>query len=86
MRLAQLSDFLSPILVKELRQGRRSRALILLAVLTIVAAALITVYAMGGGPDANVFLSLYFCLSLVGFLIVPLTAHRSFVREQEDGS
>ena len=86
MRLAQLSDFVSPILVKELRQGRRSRALILLAALTILAAGIITLYALGKDSGTDVFIALYFCLSVVGFLIVPLTAHRSFVREQEDGS
>ena len=86
MRLAQLSDFLSPILVKELRQGRRSRALILLAALTILASGIITLYAVGKDSGTDAFMALYFCLSIVGFLIVPLTAHRSFVREQEDGS
>lgn len=86
MRLAQLSDFLSPILVKELRQGRRSRALIVLAALTILASGIITLYAVGKDSGTDAFIALYFCLSIVGFLIVPLTAHRSFVREQEDGS
>lgn len=86
MRLAQLSDFLSPILVKELRQGRRSRALILVAALTILASGIITLYAVGKDSGTDAFIALYICLSLVGFLIVPLTAHRSFVREQEDGS
>ncbi|HET6149788.1 MAG TPA: hypothetical protein VFH68_19775 [Polyangia bacterium] len=86
MRFAQLSDWLSPILVKELRQGRRSRALILLAVLTLLASGMITLYAIGKDSGTDAFIALYFCLSIVGFLIVPLTAHRSFVREQEDGS
>ena len=87
MRFARLLDGLSPILVKELRQGRRSRALILLGVLTMVAAAMISLYAIGGGGGGrDVFFALYLCLSIVGFLIFPLMAHRSFVREQEDGS
>ncbi len=70
MRIAELSDSLSPILVKELRQGRRSRALVLLAVLTFVASGLILfafcVRATGEFPDQRLFEGLYTCLSVVG--------------------
>ena len=89
MRIAEFSDVLSPILVKELRQGRRSRALVLLAVLTFVAAGLISLLFVIGGkgrPNEGLFSGLYGCLSLIGFLIFPLMAHRSLVREQEAGS
>src|SRR6185369_7803276 len=88
-----MGDSWNPILIKELRQARRSRTFIVLVVLTLLACVLIALNALAkhrryGDISASreVFEMLYFCLSIVGFLVVPFLAHRSLAREQEEGA
>lgn len=88
-----IGDHINPIIVKEVRQAARSRAFVVLVVLTLLACLLITLNAVArhrqsGDPSASqeVFFALYFCLCVVGFLAVPFVAHRSLAREQEDGA
>jgi len=87
-----MGDHVNPILVKELRQSARSRSLLVMAVLTLLACVLMSLrvltrqrgmYEPTAGQD--LFEMLYFCLSIVGFLVVPTIAHRSLAREQEEG-
>jgi ABC-type transport system involved in cytochrome c biogenesis permease component len=84
---------LNPIIVKELRQARRSRSVIVLIVATVIVCAVMALAAVGRHRHASdltagqdLFLMLFVCLSLAGFLVVPFIAHRSLAREQEEGA
>lgn len=87
---AAWSERLNPIVVKEVRQGLRTRVfwiffgLMLLACLCISLVAWATASEMGFDGGRYFFIAFYVCLSVVQFFIIPYTAYRSMARERED--
>ncbi len=93
-RLAQWSDWLNPILVKETRQALRSWHFTLTFILVLVACWVATIggialigpsiyYAAGGGELLRAY---YAILSLPLLLVVPFSAFRSLAAESEDNT
>lgn len=84
------SERINPIVVKEVRQGLRTRVfwiffgLMLLACLCISLVAWATANQMGFDGGRYFFIAFYVCLSIVQFFIIPYTAYRSMARERED--
>ena len=87
---AQLSERLNPIVVKEVRQGLRTRVfwiffgLMLLACVCISLIAWATAQEVGFDAGKNFFIAFFVCLAIVQFFIIPYTAYRSMARERED--
>ena len=89
--LARLGDRLNPLVVKEVRQGLRSRVfwasfgLMLLACLIISMVAYVNVRDSGLSTHGQgFFLAFFVCLGVVHFFIIPYSAYRSLARERED--
>jgi ABC-type transport system involved in multi-copper enzyme maturation permease subunit len=90
--LSRLGDRLNPLVVKEVRQGLRSRVfwasfgLMLLACLIISMVAYANVRDDGGlsTHGQGFFLAFFVCLGVVHFFIIPYSAYRSLARERED--
>jgi hypothetical protein len=89
--LARLGDRLNPLVVKEVRQGLRSRVfwvsfgLMLLSCLIISMVAYVS--TLDGGLSSRgqgFFFAFFVCLGLVHFFIIPYSAYRSLARERED--
>ena len=86
----RMSERLNPIVVKEVRQGLRTRVfwiffgLMLLACLCISLVAWATASEMGFDGGRYFFIAFYVCLAIVQFFIIPYTAYRSMARERED--
>jgi ABC-type transport system involved in multi-copper enzyme maturation permease subunit len=84
------SERLNPIVVKEVRQGLRTRVfwiffgLMLLACLCISLVAWATTNEAGFDGGRYFFIAFYVCLAVVQFFIIPYTAYRSMARERED--
>ena len=84
------SERLNPIVVKEVRQGLRTRVfwiffgLMLFACLCISLIAWATASELGFDGGRGFFIAFYVCLSIVQFFIIPYTAYRSMARERED--
>ena len=92
-RLAErFGERLNPLVVKEVRQGGRSRVfwacfwLMLLCCFLIALSAWSTTSEDGGlAPQGRQFFFLFFsCLGVVHFFIIPYSAYRSLVSERED--
>jgi ABC-type transport system involved in multi-copper enzyme maturation permease subunit len=87
---AQLSERLNPIVVKEVRQGLRTRVFWIFFGLMLFACLCISLIAWAqaqeAGDDAGryFFIAFFVCLSVVQFFIIPYTAYRSMARERED--
>jgi ABC-type transport system involved in multi-copper enzyme maturation permease subunit len=85
-----LAERVNPIVVKEVRQGLRTRvfwvffSLMLLACLTIALIA----FAVGGAGTSNLgqatFTAFFCCLGCVEFFVIPYSAYRSMAREREE--
>jgi hypothetical protein len=93
-RLARLSDWVNPILVKETRQALRSWQFTLTFILLLVACWVVTIggiavigpsiyYAAGG---AELLRAYYLILSLPLLVVVPFAAFRSLAAEREDNT
>ncbi|WNG40291.1 ABC transporter permease [Archangium violaceum] len=89
--LERLGDRLNPLVVKEVRQGIRSRVfwvsfgLMLLACFVLSMVAYATSRDSGLKPQGHGFFFAYFvCLGVVHFFIIPYSAYRSLARERED--
>ena len=93
-RLARLSDWLNPILVKETRQALRSWQFTLTFILLLVACWVVTIggvavigpsiyYAAGGGEMLRAY---YLILALPLLVVVPFAAFRSLAAEREDNT
>lgn len=86
----RISERLNPIIVKEVRQGLRTRSfwvffsLQLLVCLTIALIA----FAVGGDGVGNegvgFFIAFFLCLAVVQFFVLPYSAYRSMAREREE--
>lgn len=86
MNLEAASDRLNPIVVKELRQGLRSRSFtvafsLLLAGCVLVAVGAWSQPSSGGREGRSTFEAFFACLAFVGFLVVPGQAFRSLSQE-----
>ncbi len=89
--LERLTERANPIVVKEVRQGLRTRAfwiffgLMLLSCLVISLVAFAVQAQSDSEPSGPATFAAYFvCLGLVQFLVIPYTAYRSLARERED--
>ena len=84
---AALSERTSPIVVKEIRQGLRTRvfwiffALMLIAWLII---ALVAFAAKVGDAGQGAFIATFLVLSVVQFFVIPFSAYRSMARERDE--
>ncbi len=88
-RLAErLGERVGPIVVKEVRQGLRTKAFSIFFTLMLVACLVIALVAFGFNQNNETgeaaFNAFYAVLAVVQFLIIPFSAHRSMAREQED--
>ncbi len=83
-----LAERTSPIVVKEVRQGLRTRVFWVFFSLMLIACLVIALvaFAASGGNDAGAaaFGAIFTILGLVQFFVIPYTAYRSMAREQED--
>jgi ABC-type transport system involved in multi-copper enzyme maturation permease subunit len=87
----RLGDRLNPLVVKEVRQGLRTRVfwssfgLMLIACVFISMVAYATARESGFTPQGQgYFFAFFFCLGVVHFFIIPYSAYRSLARERED--
>lgn len=88
-RLGQsLSERASPMVVKEIRQGLRTRSFWIFFTLLLIACmvgALIAFAASSTGEaGGGAFIAFFSILAVVQFFVIPFTAYRSMAREQED--
>lgn len=84
----RLADTVNPIVVKEVRQGLRTRVFWLFFTLMLVVNLFISLVCFAMAEDnANVgkgaFVAFFVVLSFVQFFIIPYTAYRSMAREAE---
>ncbi|MBJ6759990.1 ABC transporter permease [Myxococcaceae bacterium JPH2] len=84
-------DRLNPLVVKEVRQGLRTRvfwvcfALMLLACLCLSLAAYLQLRDSAVSQQGRTFFyAFFFCLAVAHFFIIPYSAYRSLARERED--
>ncbi len=89
--LQRLGDRLNPLVVKEVRQGLRTRVFWVCFGLMLLACLLLSLGAYadarGGGFSTHgrgYFLAYYVCLGVVHFFVIPYSAYRSLARERED--
>ncbi|WP_237227621.1 ABC transporter permease [Rubinisphaera sp. JC750] len=90
-RMETFSDWMNPILVKETRQALKSRQFAGTFLLLLVACWLICVFGVAasggnlefGQPSRNFLQSFYFVLAAAVVIIIPYTAYRSLLTEQD---
>lgn len=87
----RLGDGLNPLVVKEVRQGVRTRVFWVCFGLMLLACLLLSLLAYAdtrdGGfqPRGKTYFFTYFvCLGVVHFFVIPYSAYRSLARERED--
>lgn len=84
-----LAERLNPIIVKEVRQGLRTKVFWIFFSLMLFACLVISLVAAaaadGFSTDGKYFFFAYFfCLGIVQFFVIPYSAYRSMARERED--
>ncbi len=83
-----VSERASPMVVKEIRQGLRTRTFWIFFTLLLIACmvgALIAFAASSTGEaGGGAFIAFFSMLSVVQFFVIPFTAYRSMAREQDD--
>jgi hypothetical protein len=90
--LARWGERINPLVIKEVRQGGRSRVFWACFWLMLLACFLIALAAWSSTADDNglrpqgrdFFFSFFCCLGVVHFFIIPYSAYRSLVSERED--
>lgn len=85
----RLADRVNPIVVKEIRQGLRTRVFWIFFGLMLFACLVISLIAFAtadgvGGAGRTYFVAYYICLGLVQFFVIPYSAYRSMSREREE--
>ena len=86
----RLGDGLNPLVVKEVRQGLRTRVFWISFGLMLLACLMLSLVAYASAQEAfsaqgrGYFFAFFTCLGLVHFLVIPYTAYRSLARERED--
>jgi hypothetical protein len=86
--LDDTSDWLSPIVVKEVRQMVRSREFVYSFAASLVAALAVAFYgaanamSAGGTIGGSTFVALMVCLTLLGLLVVPIGAFSALRSER----
>jgi len=85
----RLADRINPIVVKEIRQGLRTRAFWIFFGLMLFACLVISLIAFAtadgvGNDGRGYFFAYYLCLGLVQFFVIPYSAYRSMSREREE--
>ncbi|MCP3102260.1 ABC transporter permease [Myxococcus sp. K15C18031901] len=91
-RWEQWSDRVNPLVIKEIRQGLRTRVFWVCFGLMLMACTLLALLAYVQSQDArdfsragrDFFLAFFCCLSVVHFFVIPYTAYRSLAREREE--
>lgn len=84
-----LSDRLNPMVVKEVRQGLRTRAFAIFFGLLLVASFLTALgfvadFHPGDARGPAAFTAFFVGLGLIQFFVIPYSAYRSMARERED--
>lgn len=86
----RVADAVNPIVVKELRQGLRTRVfwvfftLMLVSCLGIALVAFAVHEGVGDRTGTGAFIATFVALGLVQFFVIPYAAYRSMAREAED--
>ncbi|MBL8915881.1 MAG: ABC transporter permease [Archangium sp.] len=86
----RLADRVNPIIVKEVRQGLRTRVFWIFFSLMLVSCLFISLFffaandGMGERSGQPAFIAFFVCLALVQFFVIPYVAYRSMAREAED--
>ncbi|MFL5343824.1 MAG: ABC transporter permease [Hyalangium sp.] len=87
----RLGDRINPLVVKEIRQGLRTRVFWVCFGLMLLACVLLSLTAYADVRDGGYrarggfyFFTYFVCLGLVHFFVIPYSAFRSLARERED--
>ena len=85
----RLSERVNPIVVKEVRQGLRTRSFWVFFGLQLLLCLVIALVAWATSGDGwsqgtGYFVAFFLCLSVVQFFVLPYSAYRSMARERED--
>lgn len=86
----QLADRVNPIVVKEVRQGLRTRVFWIFFSLMLIACLFISLFAFAASDGIAdhagqaTFIAYFVCLGFVQFFVIPYSAYRSMSREAED--
>jgi hypothetical protein len=87
----RLGDRINPLVVKEIRQGLRTRVFWVCFGLMLLACVLLSLTAYADVRDTGYrarggfyFFTYFVCLGLVHFFVIPYSAYRSLARERED--
>jgi hypothetical protein len=87
----RLGDRINPLVVKEIRQGLRTRVFWVCFGLMLLACVLLSLMAYADVKDGGYrarggtyFFTYFVCLGLVHFFVIPYSAYRSLARERED--
>lgn len=86
----RLADRVNPIIVKEVRQGLRTRVFWIFFSLMLIACLFISLIFFAGNDGIGersgqaAFIAYFVCLALVQFFVIPYSAYRSMAREAED--
>ncbi|RKH71751.1 ABC transporter permease [Corallococcus interemptor] len=90
-RWEKWGDRLNPLVVKEVRQGLRTRVFWVSFGLLLAACLVLSLIAYANTHDStytregrSYFFSFFVCLALVHFGLIPFNAYRSLARERED--
>ncbi|WP_208729892.1 ABC transporter permease [Corallococcus exercitus] len=90
-RWEKWGDRLNPLVVKEVRQGLRTRVFWVCFGLLLAACLVLSLIAFGNTHASTYtregrtyFFSFFVCLALVHFGVIPFNAYRSLARERED--
>lgn len=90
-RLAErVADAVNPIVVKEIRQGLRTRVFWIFFAVMLVANLFISLIAFAAASDGEMkagqytFMGYFVALSLVQFFVIPYSSYRSMSREAEE--
>jgi ABC-type transport system involved in multi-copper enzyme maturation permease subunit len=86
---AWIGERINPIVVKEVRQGLRTRAFWIFFSLLLIFCIIISLVAAATGDDwpdrgKAYFMAYDVCLGLVQFFVIPYSAYRSMAREREE--